>query len=36
MEVTTDSMGEMYVDVLRYGWFPKRLPSEENQSDGEE
>ncbi|KAJ5384239.1 Winged helix-turn-helix transcription repressor DNA-binding [Penicillium concentricum] len=28
VEVTTDSMGEMYVDFSRYGWFPGELPSE--------
>ncbi|KAJ5835289.1 Winged helix-turn-helix transcription repressor DNA-binding [Penicillium robsamsonii] len=28
VEVTTDSMGEMYVDFSRYGWFPSELPSE--------
>ncbi|KAJ5583204.1 Winged helix-turn-helix transcription repressor DNA-binding [Penicillium sp. DV-2018c] len=29
VEVTTDSMGEMYIDFSRYGWFPSQLPSEE-------
>lgn len=29
VEIETDSMGEMYVDFGRYGWFPRRLPSEE-------
>lgn len=33
VEVTSDSMGEMYVDFSRYGWFPKSLPSEENADD---
>ncbi|KAJ5163863.1 Winged helix-turn-helix transcription repressor DNA-binding [Penicillium coprophilum] len=28
VEVTTDSMGEIYVDFSRYGWFPSKLPSE--------
>ncbi|OQE47478.1 hypothetical protein PENCOP_c001G09048 [Penicillium coprophilum] len=28
VEVTTDSMGEIYVDFSRYGWFPSELPSE--------
>ncbi|KAF3017244.1 hypothetical protein E8E15_002496 [Penicillium rubens] len=28
VEVTADSMGEMYVDFSRYGWFPSELPSE--------
>lgn len=37
MEVTTDSMGEMYVDFARYGWFPSRLPSEDGEDgDGDE
>lgn len=30
VDVTSDSMGEMYVDFSRYGWFPKHLPSEES------
>lgn len=29
VEVTTDNMGEMHVSFPQYGWFPKRLPSEE-------
>ncbi|KGO77423.1 Winged helix-turn-helix transcription repressor DNA-binding [Penicillium italicum] len=28
VEVTTDSMGEMYVNFSQYGWFPSELPSE--------
>ncbi|KAJ5130035.1 Winged helix-turn-helix transcription repressor DNA-binding [Penicillium bovifimosum] len=28
VEVTRDSMGEIYVDFSRYGWFPSQLPSE--------
>lgn len=36
VQVTTDSMGEMYVDFGRYGWFPERLPSEEDDDEGEE
>ncbi|KAJ5773690.1 Winged helix-turn-helix transcription repressor DNA-binding [Penicillium paradoxum] len=28
VEVTRDSMGEIYVDFSRYGWFPGQLPSE--------
>jgi methylated-DNA-protein-cysteine methyltransferase-like protein len=36
VEVTRDSMGEIYVDFSRYGWFPKMLPSEEEaENDGE-
>ncbi|KAJ5301567.1 hypothetical protein PENANT_c002G09078 [Penicillium antarcticum] len=30
VETTTDSMGEIYVDFSRYGWFPDHLPSEES------
>ncbi|KAJ5151637.1 hypothetical protein N7492_009932 [Penicillium capsulatum] len=33
VEVTSDSMGEMYVDFSRYGWFPKHLPSEESDEE---
>lgn len=29
-------MGEMYIDLARYGWFPKRLPSEENEGEDED
>ncbi|KAJ5594683.1 uncharacterized protein N7459_000891 [Penicillium hispanicum] len=29
VKVTSDTMGEMYVDFSRYGWFPRQLPSEE-------
>lgn len=36
VHVETDSMGEMYVDFRQYGWFPKRLPSEEGSSSDEE
>ncbi|KAJ5537626.1 hypothetical protein N7504_005232 [Penicillium tannophilum] len=35
VEVTYDSMNEMYVDFSSYGWFPKQLPSEENDDDEE-
>lgn len=28
-------MGEIYIDVSQYGWFPSRLPSEEEQDDDE-
>lgn len=31
-----DAMGEMYVDLARYGWFPERLPSEEGLTEEEE
>ncbi|CAG8058443.1 unnamed protein product [Penicillium salamii] len=36
VEVTTDSMGEIYVSLAQYGWFPKHLPSEEGGEDEEE
>lgn len=29
VEVQVDSMGEFYVDMARFGWFPNQLPSEE-------
>lgn len=29
VDVDVDSMGEFYVDLNRFGWFPDRLPSEE-------
>lgn len=35
VEVTTDSMGEMYVSLAQYGWFPSHLPSEENEDESE-
>ncbi|TQB73040.1 hypothetical protein MPDQ_006290 [Monascus purpureus] len=36
VDVQTDSMGEMYVDLDRYGWFPRMLPSEEGSEDNSE
>lgn len=36
VHVTTDAMGEMYVDLARYGWFPDQLPSEEGLSSDED
>lgn len=27
--VTTGALGELMVDFAEYGWFPRRLPSEE-------
>ncbi|EAW13499.1 MGMT family protein [Aspergillus clavatus NRRL 1] len=33
VEVETDSMGEFYVDLARYGWFPDRLPGEEDEEE---
>ncbi len=35
VEVTRDSMGEIYIDFSRYGWFPSRLPSEEEEENDE-
>jgi hypothetical protein len=31
--VITDSMGEMYVDFTRYGWFPSHLANEESDEE---
>ncbi|KAA8650259.1 hypothetical protein EYZ11_003830 [Aspergillus tanneri] len=33
VEVDMDSMGDFYVDLARYGWFPEELPSEEGLSE---
>ncbi|KAL1952665.1 hypothetical protein VTO42DRAFT_4547 [Malbranchea cinnamomea] len=33
--VQSDSMGEFYVDLGRYGWFPRRLPREEEEEEEE-
>ncbi|KAJ5931065.1 hypothetical protein N7466_006558 [Penicillium verhagenii] len=33
--VTSDSMNELHVDFSSYGWFPKQLPSEENEENEE-
>lgn len=33
VEVTTDSMGEWYVDFSRYGWFPTSLPNDDVAGD---
>ncbi|KAH8689944.1 MGMT family protein [Talaromyces proteolyticus] len=32
--VEEDAMGDYYIDMHRYGWFPDRLPSEEGESEG--
>lgn len=34
----TDARGaeENWVDLSKWGWFPKRLPSEDSESDGED
>ncbi|KAL6238427.1 hypothetical protein BDW75DRAFT_19967 [Aspergillus navahoensis] len=34
VEVTSDSMGEFYIDFGRFGWFPAELPSEVSEGDG--
>lgn len=31
--IHTDQLGENYVDFVRYGWFPRHLPSEEAEDD---
>ncbi|PYH49766.1 MGMT family protein [Aspergillus saccharolyticus JOP 1030-1] len=36
VEVEVDSMGEFYVDLGRFGWFPEVLPSEEGLDSEEE
>ncbi|KAF2006908.1 hypothetical protein P154DRAFT_517364 [Amniculicola lignicola CBS 123094] len=39
VEVSEGSMGELTVDLSKYGWFPEMLPSETGQvesSDGED
>lgn len=36
VEVSSDSMGEFYVDFGRFGWFPAELPSELSDHDSDE
>lgn len=36
VEVRSESMGEFHVDFSRYGWFPKHLPSEEDDDTEDE
>jgi methylated-DNA-protein-cysteine methyltransferase related protein len=36
VEVGRGSLGERTVDFSTYGWFPERLPSEEDEEDAEE
>lgn len=31
--VRSDSMNEFYVDMARFGWFPDRLPNEEDEGE---
>ncbi|KAL2850635.1 6-O-methylguanine DNA methyltransferase [Aspergillus pseudoustus] len=33
VEVTSDSLGEFYVDFSRYGWFPAELESEDEDEN---
>ena len=33
VEVTSDSMGEWYVDFGMWGWFPRGLPGEEEEEN---
>lgn len=33
--VEQDAMGDFYIDMSRYGWFPARLPSEEGESESD-
>lgn len=34
--VQRDSMGEFYVDLMMYGWFPRRLPNDSGDSEEED
>lgn len=34
--VTTESLGELSVDLEEFGWFPRILPSEEGEEISEE
>lgn len=36
VEVQQDAMGDYYIDMHRFGWFPSRLPSEEGETDDSE
>ncbi|KAL2868945.1 MGMT family protein [Aspergillus lucknowensis] len=36
VEVTSDSMGEFYVDFSRFGWFPAELPSEAAEDEADD
>lgn len=36
VQVDRGSLGERKVDFAAYGWFPSRLPSQGDESDGEE
>ncbi|CRG88621.1 methylated-DNA-protein-cysteine methyltransferase related protein [Talaromyces islandicus] len=36
VEVSQDAMGDYYIDMHRYGWFPSRLPSEDGETEDSE
>ncbi|KAK2737817.1 hypothetical protein FQN57_007375 [Myotisia sp. PD_48] len=36
VQVDSDSMGEFYVDLAQYGWFPAELPGEESDSTSQD
>lgn len=36
MEVEDDSMGEFYIDLATYGWFPHKLPNEDEDDEEQE
>lgn len=33
MRVDEDAMGDFFIDMARYGWFPENLPSEEGLTE---
>lgn len=33
MKVEHDAMGEWWVDLGKFGWYPDRLPSEEGMTE---
>ncbi|KAJ5219604.1 hypothetical protein N7468_008808 [Penicillium chermesinum] len=36
VEITTGSLNEYHISFSRYGWFPKKLPSEEGGNSDDE
>jgi len=36
VRVTRGALGELMVDFEKYGWFPRRLPSEAAEGDTED
>ncbi|KAI9805231.1 MAG: hypothetical protein M1826_004782 [Phylliscum demangeonii] len=36
VEIERSHMGELTVDITRYGWFPQVLPSEDDDEEGGE